>query len=64
MMTLGDLLAGIQSKFGSGEQPKPTTANLPALQARYQLYAADEMTAGRTPMPFEQWVRLQQQASR
>lgn len=59
-MTLGDLIAGAKSMFGSGEQPKPTTANLPALQARYQLYATDEMSRGRTPLPFDQWVQTQQ----
>ena len=49
-MTLGDLISAIKTKAGSMfESSNDTTAtqNLPALQARYQMYAADEMAAGR-----------------
>ena len=65
-MTLGDLISSIKTKAGSMfESSNDTTAtqNLPALQARYQMYAADEMAAGRKPMPFQSWVMLQQQAA-
>lgn len=63
-MTLGDLLSGLQAKVGGmfspSPAPAPTTQNLAGLQARYQMYAADEMSAGRQPLPFKDWVIQQQ----
>ena len=64
-MTLGDLISGIKSKasdmFAPSQAPTPSTQNLPQLQAQYQQYAADAMTRGQQPLPFRDWVALQQQ---
>lgn len=60
-LTLGDLVNGLKNMFTPSAAPAPTTANLPQLQAAYQDYAMNEMTAGRQPMTFQQWVAAQQQ---
>lgn len=59
-MTLGDLVSGLKGMFHS-DAPTPTTANLPQLQAQYQMYATDAMSRGQTPLPFRDWVVAQQQ---
>lgn len=62
-MTLGDLLSGLKSKVGSmfDGSDAQQVSNLPALQSQYQMYAADSMSRGQTPLTFQQWLAVRQQ---